>query len=703
MYQKQLNFKADIIRWKRFCRKGFAVFASLGKEITISTLSVATLAFVVPTTAQAQTSMDNVRSEEVFESDTLPEFLVTAAKLPLPLQQAARSVSVITREQIQDAPVNSVNDLLKFIATVDVRQRGPLGIQTDISVNGGTHDQIVILINGVNISSPQTGHLSADLPLSVNDIQRIEILEGAASRVYGTSAFSGAINIITKENTGFQDLGKPFSASMMLGAGSYGTFSSGLSCNLKSQNLFNHLSAEAVRSDGGTPNSQFEKYNLFYNGGAEFDRANVKWQLANSNMNYGANTFYSGKYPNQFEQNRRIMGAVSISTKGKIKLMPTIYFNRNYDHYQLIRHSDIGENYHLTDVYGATVNSSLDWAAGTTLIGADFRNEGILSTALGKPLQEEQYVRIQGKNGYYTKKDNRTNISYFFEHDFVWRFCTISAGFMANMNSSLDYRYRLYPGIDVAVRPDNYWKLAASWNMAQRMPTFTDLYYKSPTQEGNVGLKPEKTSEFAISAAFNKSGFNLCIKAFYRHQNNMIDWIMTDADSVNNYTTYHATNFKVNNWGVNFNALLSFPQMFGKRTIFNYLSLNYAFLKQKRLDDIPVYASSYALDYLRHKLVLTLNAKFLRNFEAEVSCRAQDRMGEYVKYTPKIHEDGNTIYEANTCEYKPYAIVNLKIKWIKQKYELFAIIDNLNDKSYYDIGNVPQPGIWITAGAKINF
>ena len=78
-------------------------------------------------------------------------------------------------------------------------------------------------------------------------------------------------------------------------------------------------------------------------------------------------------------------------------------------------------------------------------------------------------------------------------------------------------------------------------------------------------------------------------------------------------------------------------------------------------------------------------------------------MGEYVKYTPKIHEDGNTIYEANTCEYKPYAIVNLKIKWIKQKYELFAIIDNLNDKSYYDIGNVPQPGIWITAGAKINF
>ena len=701
MNQKILKIKAEVIKWKRFTRKGYAIFASLGREIVISTLSVVTLSFAAPTTAQAQTSMNT--DEESVIIDTLPELEVTATRLPLPMNQTARSVNVVTEEQIKASPAMTVNDLLKFTSTVDVRQRGPFGIQTDISVNGGTHDQITILLNGINISSPQTGHLSADLPVSLDDIYRIEILEGAASRVYGTSAFSGAINIITKKNTYFSQKQKSFAGLATIDAGAFGTFGTGTSLDFYQKRSYHHLNFAFNRSDGATTNSQFEKYNAFYSGGTEVKDVSIDWNLGTSSMDYGANTFYSGKYPNQFEQNRRIIGAISLKSKGVVSINPTIYFNRSYDHYQLIKHSNIGENFHLTDVYGATMNAFTKWMAGTTLLGVDFRNEGILSTSLGKPLEKIQMVKIHGRNGYYTKKDNRTNLSLFVEHDVVWNKFTLSAGLMANMNSSLDYRYRLYPGIDFAFRPNHLWNLFASWNMAQRMPTFTDLYYKSPTQEGNVGLKPEKTNEFAVSASFNPKGVKTDFRLFYRHQKNMIDWIMTDADSVNNYTTYHATNFKVNNWGINISNTILFKQLLSDDIFLNYFSVNYTFLHQKRLDHRSLYASSYAFDYLRHKLVATLNSKIISALSAEISIRFQDRMGEYIKYSPHKDAEGHVNYLAQKKSYSPYTLINLKLLWIHNTYEFYINVDNLTSKRYYDIGNVRQPGCWLMAGAKFRF
>ncbi len=106
-------------------------------------------------------------------------------------------VTTLTRDDIAAAAVTTVNDLLKLAAGVDVRQRGAFGIQTDVSLDGGTFDQITILLNGVPLTNPQTGHLAADFPVGLDDIERVEILRGAAARVFGTQAFSGAINLVT--------------------------------------------------------------------------------------------------------------------------------------------------------------------------------------------------------------------------------------------------------------------------------------------------------------------------------------------------------------------------------------------------------------------------------------------------------------------------------------------------------------------------
>ena len=165
MNKKNLQIKAKSVTWRQFDRKHDAIFRSLGKEIRIGVLAVSMLTYASTDSISAQ-SLPSEPSESGEKLMQLEDIEVTASRVAQPMGQSARIVSVMTREDIQATPAQSVNDLLKYAAGVDVRQRGAFGIQTDISINGGTHDQIVILLNGVNISSPHTGHLSADFPIN---------------------------------------------------------------------------------------------------------------------------------------------------------------------------------------------------------------------------------------------------------------------------------------------------------------------------------------------------------------------------------------------------------------------------------------------------------------------------------------------------------------------------------------------------------
>ena len=198
MYKPNFN-QRKAIRFHQFTRKGYALFACLGRVVTIGVLSVATLTSASAAiddkgTAETVTTNDQQTDKEA----TLDDVEVTGSRAPLALGQAARMVTVLSRDEIQAAPVQSINDLLKYAVGVDVRQRGPIGAQTDIGIRGGTSEQITILLNGINICDPQTGHNAFDFPCDIADIERIEVLEGPAGRVYGTSSLVGAINIVTR-------------------------------------------------------------------------------------------------------------------------------------------------------------------------------------------------------------------------------------------------------------------------------------------------------------------------------------------------------------------------------------------------------------------------------------------------------------------------------------------------------------------------
>ena len=685
MYNKHQD-RPVVFTWRQFSNKGYSAFASLHRQVRIGILSAATLAVAAQAHARLNDSVVVPADEkETIDEKDLAEVTVSGTMAPLTRLQSARIVTVLTRQDIEQAAAESVNDLLKLVSGVDVRQRGGFGIQTDISVDGGTFDQVTLLLNGIDIGNPQTGHLSADFPVSISDIERIEVLEGAASRVYGGQSFGGAINIVTRHD-------REHSAELSGAGGSYGTAGGEARLSLVAGKFSNRVSGGGGRSDGGTLNSSWQKGQLYYQGDYEDKALRLDWQFGFTKKSYGANTFYSANYPDQYERNRRLMASVGAEYSSRINLQSSIFWNRSYDNFQLIHGSSFGENFHRTDVYGIKAGGHFDWKLGKTAASAQLRHEGILSSNIGKDTPQE------GSRSVYTHSDNRTTISFCLEHNILLRQWTVSAGLMASMTSGIDHCFRLYPGIDVAYRPSSCWKLLFSYNKGFRLPTFTELYYKSPTHEGNQGLKPEHNHSLSLGAEFrvksrdfNSSLFTLRSSLFYHRGTQMIDWVMYTPDDI-----YHTAAFGLDNLGVQVQGRITPPHSLRGWAGFRSLSFGYTFIHQTKHDAEGVVKSNVAMEYLRHKVVASLThciiksekGKSLYQLSMTWDFRWQERVGSY--------QSGGKL-----VPYRPYAMLDAKLQWDAPRYQVYVQATNITNRRYYDLGSVPQPGIWGMAGIRL--
>lgn len=672
------------VRFRRFERKRFAAFRSMHKVINIGVISAGTLFFALPDTAQAQ---EVVRQKMLGEETAieLEEIEVTASRAPITLNQATKIVTVISAREIAAAPVTSIQDLLEYTAGVDVRQRGEGGTQADISIRGGTFDQIAVLLNGVNLSNPQTGHYSFDLPVNLSDIERIEVISGPSSRIFGASAFAGAINIITEP-------GNSNTITTDNYAGMHKLWKLEAGINHATRNFGQRLSAGYASSGGYVDNTDFKQLNLFWQSEVKSEEADFQFQAGYNDKGYGANSFYSATYPNQYDKTRRFFVSAGGETHGKIRFTPKVYWTRHFDRYELFRSDPAewytGHNYHETEVFGANLNASANWKLGRTTTGIEFRNEGVRSNVLGKPMKEPVDVPFE-KEGQYLRSDNRSNISYFLEHNVLLRRFTLSVGVLANYNSALNEGVHFYPGIDASYRIADNVRLYGSWNRALRMPTFTDLYYEGKTNKGNPDLKPEESEAFEVGTKYSTHFLRAHIAGFYRKGKNMIDWVKERPEDI--WESRNLT--KVDNLGFETNISISPRELLNERFFIQKLEVGYAFIHQKK--DSEGYISNYALDYLKHKFTTQLSHSIWKGFSAAWYLRWQDRAGSYTRY-----ENLKPAYEE---AYAPYCLVDLKVNWQYEALNVYAELNNLFNTTYYDLGNIPQPGIWFKVGFRYTF
>lgn len=594
------------------------------------------------------------------------------------LTETGKIVTIIDKMEIENSAANSLEDLIKSVLGIDIRKRGTNGVQADISIRGGSFDQVLVLLNGVNISDPQTGHYNLDVPIELNDITQIEILHGSAARMYGANAFSGVINIITgKNNNNF--------ISSETAIGSFGFQSQNISANYKTEKLKLFGSGTAKQSDGYIKNTDFNTKNLFVQSQINitpFKIINV--QLGLQNKAFGANNFYTTAYPNQFEHTKTLFSTIEWIQKSKNWFFNyQLFWRQHHDRFELFRSNENalswyqGHNYHQSDISGGKFSVNKTWDFGKTTFGGELRNEHIYSNVLGKPMENKKSVPFE-KNQFFNKSDNRLLSTFFLNQNYNTKHWFFSGGISSTNSKAFGANF--LGGGEIIYSPTQISQLFVGINSAVRLPTFTDLYYTSATQKSNPNLRPEHSVTFDAGIKITPSQQEISIAAFARNGKDIIDWIRKPDETI-----WESSNLTaINAFGFESKYEYKFETPYLKS-----VSLGYSFLQlDKKADNFD---SKYALDYLKNKVIVQTDFQLCKHLFLQNNIGFFDRNGTYLN-----------VETQNLQSYSPYWLVDAKITWRKENFKIYADLQNILNQSYVDFGGISLPGINLNFGLQIS-
>ena len=600
-------------------------------------------------------------------------------KKPSPFQPLVKVVASVSAPQITRMAVQNPQDLLRYLQGVDLRSRGPEGVQADLSLMGGSFDQSLVLLKGVNFTDPQTGHYSLNIPLSLLQIERVEVLHGPGAWSEGAIAYAGAINIQPKlpEQTALQ---------AQFSAGAYGYLQAGGNLEYASKRLSGQIGGSYLRSDGYAHNTDFEIGNLYTNLRYRINKTqHLDFQAGAQDKAYGANSFYSLDYPDQYDRNRLILSSLSYHYEsGRLQIQVGAYARRHWDRFELFRHGVArpdwysAHNYHQSDVAGLGVQAAYRWKKiGTTILGADWRHEGILSTVLGHPIDKPKPAPFE-EGIYYDLQKTRSTPAIFAKHMYQAAKWRLSAGAMGSRNSQ--FGTRIYGGLSAAYRLSPVIELYSWMHNTYRLPTFTDLYYQSPTQEGNSQLLPEEALALQVGSKYRNFQWQAEVAGFYRYGYRIIDWVR--ASESDQWQAQNLTNISSMGWDMNGSRQW-------ERSWIQEMGLSYSYLWVRK--DSQNQQSIYATDYLRHKAGAFVLHRLPLGLSARWDFHFQSRAGSY--YDTKQQAE---------LSYDPFLLCHLRLQWQGSGFRVYAEANNLFNTSYFDLGSLTQPGRWIKAGIQID-
>ena len=386
--------------------------------------------------------------------------VVTGTYEPIPLDEADRSVAAFP-VAVELLLTHAWTDLISTDATLDLRQRAPGGVQGDLSIRGGAFDQTLVLVNGLRVNDPQTGHHNLDVSLPMEALSQVEVLRGAGSTLYGSDAVGGVINFIPAQPEASE-------LRFRAGAGSFGTNEERAEWTEVFRNLSEELALSRDFSSGFLPDRDYRSLDLssttFFKSAWGATSALLAW----GDRPFGAAQFY-GDYPS-WERTRTWYGSLQQTFDDRTQA--AFGFRRHTDLFDLFRDDpQIYENRHEDKSWEAAFRRTEPVARNARIFwGVEGDRESIRSTALG------DHSRTRG--AVYASLDERAF------HRFSF---------------SLGAREEIYSAHGAEFSPSaaaGYWvtsriKLHAAASRAFRLPDYTDLYYRDPATIGNASLRPE--------------------------------------------------------------------------------------------------------------------------------------------------------------------------------------------------------------------
>ena len=586
-------------------------------------------------------------AQEEVKQEVLDSVIITSSRIDLPFNENSRTIQIIPSSEIMKSAVTNVADLLQQVAGVDIRRRGLNGSQADLYIRGGGFDQTLLLIDGIKVEDPQTGHHTMNMALPLEVIERIEIIKGPAARIFGQNAFTGAINIVTKD-------GNDQIATLGIQGGSFGQKSTTAtaSASLKGSSHLVHFSK--FLSDGYRYNTDFDNQNFFIKSSFNKNKTPIDMIATFMERKFGANGFYASPAAvDQYEETQAsLVGVSSVVRLNKWTVKPRMYWKRNQDMYVFVRQDpSIYRNLHISNKVGAEVNAAYESSLGITGFGVDVAQVYLSSNNLG---DRDRFM---------------SNI--FLEHrfDLVEDKLDITPGVAVNYFS--DFKWHAFPGIDIGYRLSEAVKIYANAGFTYRIPTYTDLFYSDPTTLGNEDLNPEEAISEEIGVQIRKGRISATLAIFNRDSDNLIDYVKENEEDL-----WQATNIQnLNTKGLeaHFNTVVSIAG------VDQDFDLGYTFIDEN-LKDLEVNFSRYSINSFKHQFTATYRAEWIKRFLQTVVYRSGER---------------------STGE--AFNVVDYMASYSLKKFELSFIASNIFNAEYTETNLVPMPKGNVLFGLKYNF
>lgn len=604
--------------------------------------------------------------------------VVTPTRTPYKMKDLPTNINLITREEIEASGAQNVAEAIENASgIIEVKKIGTLGAERRICIRGGGDNskQVLVMIDGCPVNEIYRG--DTDLSkIPVDNIERIEVIRGPASALYGPNALGGVVNIITKKAEGKKPVCNIYSSF-----GNFNTQIHRVNFGVKRGSIDTLFTASKNISDGWRDNSGCDNHNFTLRLGCELGKTDrIVFRAGYFTQDLRLPGYDYKPTPNASLDTKKLYGVLEyvnrIGEESKIKTK--IYANNDEKDHQ-------------------DPDDPLDTASNSITTGVDVQLDTLYGITVGGDIHQDSFKYKDEVDTANNIAETTQNTSVFMQNVLNLRPFTAILGCRYDYNSA--YGDQINPRLSGVYTIRENLKISITAGRAFRAPSFGDLYAGvSGMGEGNPDLKPERAWGYDFGLEHQLANNLLSRLTLFRNDiDNFIAW----APSPDDPSTWFPNNIgKVYNQGVEIELKNQICKGLMHKVNYTYLESE-GKITDKSLNDFKIkYGRKGGKDYevLKYTPKHRLNYAIMFNPDFGLAVNLNVALVD-----KRWNLDGWDFNGKREKELPGYSIVNAGITQKISDMELFMFVDNIFDKDYRARWEYPLPGRTFRGGINLKF